>query len=514
MVFFIIVGAGIIILGFLVTFIIAQKRDGYSKALTLAAMGNFIDARSIVRERLEEDHQNPYGHYVMAKIYSMENDPLNEAKHLEIIKKNARYTKDIDPVTVSNRIADIYYNKDFFEESFFHYLDTLQVDRSNPTACMRLGFMALGQKEFKIADNFFARLPAEKMNSSLYHIARGVISGVTGAGKEREYFENAFKLEKSAVCGFLYALALSRENKHKDAVGIASSIADQVDDEYVRYTIFQFLMTEAILMQNFPDALKYSRLCMEMAKLNSWQSETVESNIHFSMVSIYMGRYEDASEHLIEAEANRLDDPEVTHLANLKYKLERGLGNLDSLSNEYDLTKELNVLSVSLFPNSRYFELSGMRSSKPFNIKGVVDESGNKTAKKLDLIGVDKFEKFISMTGTQFKNQATRMILKYGYRVTKELANVEGDGVNYLCSAKENVNLRAIFRIRKWKDAKVSDVFFREMLQQMEENGASRGYVIGNYELTEAGRKILSQHETDIELINGDRLEDLLDKTM
>ncbi|TGL63958.1 restriction endonuclease [Leptospira ognonensis] len=514
MIFFIVVGAGVIILGFLVTFIITQNRDGYAKALTLAAMGNFLDARAIVRDKLEEDHQNPYGHYVMAKIYSMENDPLNEAKHLEIIKKNNRYTKDIDPVMVSNRIADIYYNKDFYEESFFHYLDTLQFDRSNAIACMRLGFMALGQKEFRIADNFFSRLPEEKINTSIYHIARGVISGVTGGGKEGEYFENAYKLEKSAVCGFLYALALSRENKHKEAVKIATAIVDQVDDEYVRYTIFQFLMTEAILMLNFPDAFKYSRLCMEMAKLNGWVSEITESNIHFSMICIYMGRYEDASEHLIEAEASRLDDPEIINLANLKYKLERGLGNIDSLALDYDLTKELNLLSLSLFPNSRYFELSGMRSSKPFNIKGLVDENGNKTAKKLDLVGVDKFEKFIAMTGTQFKNQATRMILKLGFRVTKELVNTDGDGVNYLCSSKENVDLKAIFRIRKWKDAKVSDIFLREMVQQMGENQAMKGYIIGNFDLTEAGRKILSQHDDQFEIINGDRLEDLLDKTM
>jgi tetratricopeptide (TPR) repeat protein len=352
------------------------------------------------------------------------------------------------------------------------------------------------------------------MNSSIYYIAKGVISGVTGTGKEREYFEKAFKLEKSAVCGFLYALALSRENKHKDAVKIASAIADQMDDEYVRYTIFQFLMTEAILMQNFPDALKYSRLCLEMAKLNAWNSETTESNIQFSMVCVYMGRYEEAAEHLIEAEAERLDDPEVIGLANLKFKLERGLGTLESLSIDYDLTKELNILSVSLFPNSRYFELSGMRSSKPFNIKGLVDEYGNKTAKKLDLLGIDKFEKFIAMTGTQFKNQATRMIIKLGFRVTKELSNPDGDGVNYLCSSKENVDTKALFRIRKWKDAKVSDVFLREMVQQMAESGANRGYIIGNFEITEAGRKILTQHENEFEIINADRLEDLLDKTM
>ncbi|MCW7492395.1 restriction endonuclease [Leptospira sp. 2 VSF19] len=514
MAFFIFVGAAVIMLGFLLTFIVGQRRDSYAKALSLATLGNFLDARALVREKLEEDHQNPYGHYVMAKIYAMENDPLNEAKHLEIIKKNNRYTKEIDAVTVSNRIADIYYNKDFFEEAFFHYLDTIQVDRSNPVACLRLGFMALGQKEFKIAEHFFSRIPEEKINLSAYFIARGVISGVTGGGKEREYFEKAYKLEKSPVSGFLYALSLSRENKHKDAVKTAVAVSEQIEDEFVRFTLFQFLMTEAILMQNFPEALKYGRLCMEMARLNAWPSEIIETSIHFAMITIYMGRLDDASEYLIEAEAERLDDPDVVALANLKYRLERGTGTVESLTHEYDLTRELNLLSVNLFPNSRYFELSGMRSSKPFNIKGMVDDSGKKLTSKLDMLGLDKFEKFISLPGTNFKNQATRMVMSMGYRVTKEISNPEADGVNLLASSKEDVNKRALFRVRKWKDAKVSDVFLREMTNQMEELGASKGYVVGNFDVTEAGKKIIAASNGALEMYSGDLFEDLLNKTM
>ncbi len=232
------------------------------------------------------------------------------------------------------------------------------------------------------------------------------------------------------------------------------------------------------------------------------------------MISVYMGRLDEASEPLIEAEAERLDDPDLTELANLKYKLERGLGTVETLTQEYDLTRELSLLSVNLFPNSRYFELSGMRSSKPFNIKGLVDESGKKLASKMHMIGIDKFEKFISLTGTSFKNQATRMALSLGFRVTKEIPNPEGDGVNLLTSSKEDVNKRALFRVRKWKDAKVSDVFLREMVNQMEDYGATKGYVIGNFDVTEGGKKIISSSNGALEMCNGDAFEDLLEKTM
>ena len=70
-----------ILLGFLLTFVIGQRRDGYAKALSLATLGNFLDARALVREKLEEDPTTPTylltikGHgYTFAKpgvIYQM-----------------------------------------------------------------------------------------------------------------------------------------------------------------------------------------------------------------------------------------------------------------------------------------------------------------------------------------------------------------------------------------------------------------------------------------------------------
>lgn len=512
--FIIFVGASVVLLGFLLSFIIQQKRDVYSQALSLAAIGKYIDARALVRDKLEEDYSEPYGHFVMAKIYSMEGDPMNEAKHLETIKKNNRYTKEIDPVTVCNRVADIYYSRDYFEESFFHYLDTLSHDPSNVVACFRLGFMALGQKELKIADQFLSRLPADKISNPSFLIARGVISGVLGQGKERECFETAFKQEKSSVSGFLYALALSRENKHKEAIATANALVEEIEDEYIRFTIFQFLMCENILMQSFTDALKFARLCMEIAIMNGWQMETLESETHFSMISIFMGKYDEASEPLIHVESEKTDNYETILLANLKYKLERNLGSLDSLSGEFDLPRELNLLSATLFPNTRYFELSGLKSSKPLNVRGLVDETGKKIGNRLESLALDKFEKFYQLTGTQFKNQATRIALALGFRVTREIQSNESDGVNFLCSLKSDVEKRAILKIRKWKDARVSDVFLRDLLQQKIDFGCSIAMIVGDFILTEAGRKLLEHNDSDVELINGEKFAEILEKTM
>ncbi|WCL48113.1 restriction endonuclease [Leptospira sp. GIMC2001] len=514
MIFVILIGTGIIILGLVGTFVLQSQRDIYGKALSLAASGSFIDARALIRDKLDGSPGDTRSHLVLAKIYAMEGDSLNEANHLSKILSIGKFEKDMNPVQISNRIADIYYTKDLNEEAFFQYLTTVEMEPNNPTACIRLGFMALGQKDFKIADLFFTRLDPDTIKMPAFFVAKGVVNGCLEKGGERSIFEKAIKMEKTPVANFLFAISLAKENKFDKAIDIAEEIADQMDDEYIRYTLFQFIMCVSARMENYSQAMKYARLCMEMARLAGWDMETIESDIHFAMCSIYLGKYEEASEYLIEAESQRIHEPEVIALANIKYKLEHNQGNLAILRDEYDLEGEVQRLFSNIFPNSRYFELSGMRTTKPFNIRGMLDEGGKKIIKKLDQVGVDRFEKFLSLQGTNFKNACVRMILSMNYRVSREVANSDGDGVNYTGMSKENKEDRALFRFRRWRDSKISDVYLREMLNEMEAYEANQGYLIGNFDLTEAAKKFVTQHAERFFFINGNEFDILLGKIL
>ncbi|MCC5813784.1 MAG: restriction endonuclease [Leptospira sp.] len=514
MLFVILVGTGIIIIALVGTYFIQSQRDIYGRALSLAATGNFVDARAMIRDRLDGAPGDTRAHLVLSKIYSMESDHLNEAKHLERILEIGKFEKDMNPVQISNRVADIYYNKDMNEEAFFQYLTTVENDSANPTACVRLGFMALGQKEFKIADQFFSRLNPESVKFAAFFTGKGVVDGSLNKGGERIWFEKSYKMEKIPVSGFLYAISLAKENKFEKAIEIAEEVIDKIDDEYIRFTLFQFIMAVNVKQDNLVEAVKYARLCNESARIAGWGSELIESDIHFSMLCVYLGRYEDASEFLIEAEADRVEETDVVALANLKYKLENDQGNLETLKDVYDLEKEINKMFSTLFPNSRYFELSGMRTSKPMNIKGMVDEGGKKIIKKLDHVGVDKFEKFLSLQGTTFKNACVRIILLLNYRVSREIPNPEGDGVNYTGMSKEDKDIRALFRFRKWRDSKISDVFVRDMLAEMDKLNVQKGYLIGNFDLTEGGKKHASQHSEKLYFINGNEFDKLLSEVI
>ncbi|TGL57589.1 tetratricopeptide repeat protein [Leptospira sarikeiensis] len=516
MIFVVLVAAGIILIVAAGSFLIQSKKDSFEKALALAAMGNYVDSRILIRDILDSNPSNAKAHFIMAKIYAMEGDYTNEAKHLDKVKKIGTFDKEISEVAVSNRIADIFYQQDLYEEAVFHYSDTLSVDPDNLEACIRIGFMAIGQKEFGIADKFLSRVPDEKLKMPALLIGKGVVSAILRKGDPRTYFQRAFEEDPtSSVAGFLYAVALSRAGEHDESIRVANSVVDVVTDEYVRYTLFQFIMLEFILKENWNEALKHSRLCMETARNNGWKQEMIDSDFHFSLIAVKMGRLEDASEYLIEAESERVDDDRIIELANYKYQVETKRLELGKVSkNGFSPDQEIGKLFAELFPVERYYEISGLKSSKSFHIKGIIDEEGNKIIVDVNKIGISAMDHYRSLKGVDFKNLCVKVVLALNYTVSREIPNKEGDGVNFQGLNKTDKETRALFKFRKWKDAKISDIFLRDTLSQVKDLGLDKAFIVGDAEFTEGARRFLADNPSRLSVLYGRDLEELLKKAL
>ncbi|MDV6236811.1 tetratricopeptide repeat protein [Leptospira ellisii] len=516
MIFVILVAIGIILIVAFGSFLIQTKKDAFEKALALAAMGNYVDARVMIRDILDSSPSNVRAHYVIAKIYAMEGDTVNEARHLEKIKKIGSYEKGINEVAVSNRIADIYYQQDLFEEALFHYLDTISIEPENPEANIRIGFMALGQKEFAIADRFLNKIPNDRIKISSLFIGKGVLAAVLRKGNPSEYFAKAYELDPaSPVCGFLYALGLAREGKYDEAAKAANSVADLIEDDYVSYTIFQFLMCVFVLQKNLGEALKYARLCMEMARNSGWKQEMIDSDVHFSLLAVKLGKLEEASEYLIEAESERIDDKRILELANYKFQLEtKRLEPGKTTQSGFSIDEEIGRIFGELFPVERFYELSGLKSSKSFHIKGILDEQGNKLLTDISKIGVGVMDHYRQLKGVEFKNLCVRIVMALNYTVSREIPNKEGDGLNLTGLNKTDKETRALFKFRKWKDAKISDIFLRDTLSQLKELGVDKAYVLGDAEFTEGAKRFLTDNPSLLNVIYGKDLEELLKKAL
>ncbi|TGK00231.1 restriction endonuclease [Leptospira langatensis] len=516
MIFVILVAAGIILIVAAGSFLIQSKKDSFEKALALAAMGNYVDSRMLIRDVLDANPSNVKANFIMAKIYAMEGDHINEARHLEKIKKIGSYDKEISEVAVSNRIADIYYQQDLFEESVFHYSDTLLVDPDNLEANIRIAFMAIGQKEFGIADKFLSRIPDERIKMPALLIGKGVVAGILRKGDPKIYFQKAFEEDPtSSVGGFLYSVSLARSGQHDEAIRVANSVVDVIADEYVRYTLFQFIMLEHIQKGNWNEALKHARLCMEMARNNGWKQEMIDSDFHFALLAVQMGKLEDASEYLIEAESERVDDDRIIELANYKYQVETKRLELGKVAKSgFTPEQEISKLFNELFPVERYYEISGLKSSKSFHIKGILDDEGNKTAIDMGKIGISALDHFRTIKGVDFKNLCVKVVMALNYTVSREIPNKEGDGLNFQGLNKTDKETRALFKFRKWKDAKISDIFLRDTLSQVKDLGLDKAFIIGDADFTEGARRFLADNPSRLSILYGKDLDELLKKAL
>ncbi|MCE9501974.1 MAG: restriction endonuclease, partial [Leptospira sp.] len=149
-----------------------------------------------------------------------------------------------------------------------------------------------------------------------------------------------------------------------------------------------------------------------------------------------------------------------------------------------------------------------------FNIRGIVGEDGKKITNQLNLIGVDKLTRFNSLKGNAFKNTCTRMIMALNYRVTREIPYQEADGANYIGTSMQDRDVKCLFRIRKWKGVKISDVFLRDLLSAVSDLNVDRGYIIGSAELTSGAKKAFLENQDKITIVNGKDLDNLLEKSL
>lgn len=504
------------ILGVIYFIFFGTKANIVEKALALAAMGNFIDAKATLRDQLDLEPNDHKLLYTFSKIYAMENDLLNEVSYLEKVKSIGKYEKEFPPLVVNNRIASIYYQQDMFDEAFFYYLDSLNYDPVNLEALIRLSFMAVGQKDFDIADKFMRQIPDDEVKIQSYFIAKGVVTAMLNRDNDFEYFEKAYKIDSnSPVAAFLYALSLSKIRKFKDALDIMLPMQDMGGDDLVRFTIAQFIMTLNSSMSDYVSAQASAKTCIEIAKRNNWHLETAECNSYYAMLCIILNNLEEAHEYLIEAEAERVDDYDIISLAQYRSDLEDGSATPGKTSSRgYNLKNALKDLPEKLFPKERYFEISGLKAAEVINIRGIINQDGQKIISKLSQLSPDKISKFNSQKGNVFKNTCIKILAEYGYKVKRELPALEAEGANFVTIKRDDESDRAVFRIRKWKNMTISDVFLTELLNSMHEQQAEKGYVVGSAELTPGAKKVIRANEGKIMVVNGKDLESLLERVI
>ena len=173
--------------------------------------------------------------------------------------------------------------------------------------------------------------------------------------------------------------------------------------------------------------------------------------------------------------------------------------------------------SPPIFSNEELFDIDEVE-------KEVFSEGGWETVPEIELASSRKryaglrrsIDRLFELKTQEFYRVASRIADYLGFRVLqrlapKEIADVmEGEGIDLVCQRK-GYTVRYLIAVRRWRSP-VSDIPIRNFTQRMAELKIKKGIFITTSTFTDLATKLVEEMGSKIELIDGEKLEPILEE--
>lgn len=502
-------------------FFLVDRGDIFERAMTIAARGNYADARGMLRGKLDREPDNPVLHYQMSRIYGLEGDTKNELYHLHEIIKKGVFNAQVSAVDVYNRVGSLYYDVGEYLLSFQFYHESLSVIPRNEEALARLGFMAIGQEEYEIAESqFFSKLIELQPKVPEYHIARGVGLSMLKKKSAMEELSKAVELKPDdATARFLAALHAFSVDQYDVVASHVEALQSMLRDNGIRLLLNRMAAASYFQLGKFEEALSAARKILEIALEEGWDREVYDARLSIALLCIGTGNLEEAGEHLLELEIHNPADENVMRIADFRMDLEEGIAELEEVSPRgFDYHLQMKEWIRTRFPATSIYKLSGLKMEEKIDIlpffapdgsaKPITRTKTDNSAKYQELV-----EKFNELKEAAFLETCSKIINSLGCKMDKMLPRKDRDGADFLAKDLNDKKIRALFSIRQWSNQPISDIFLRNMQNTMNELKVNKGFVIAGARLTPGAESAL-QNLKKITVVNENELGELLIRVM
>lgn len=504
--------------GALYYFFVYDRGSVYERALQTARQGNYVDARALIRTRIDRDPDDPVAHFYMSRIYALETNDQQELEHLKEVKRIGRYVGNLKPNEIIGRIAQINYNQGRYYGSFENYLDVLQYDPSNELALAHVAFMAIGQEEFQVAERYFKRLVKVAPDRAQYHVGRGVALAMLRQKEALQSFNTALSLApRSQVAQFLTALQAFRDGNGAQARELVESFLPELEDPSVQYMGNRLAAGAYYLLGEYQKALQAGEQCMAIAAREGWEKEEYDARLTIAYMAMLVHDLEKANEHLLELEIRNPADELVMKVSDFRMDLEEQVASLDQISPRgFDFMSHMQDWVRNRFHDDAIFKMSGLGMEESFDILNFFTGEGEvrqDRPKDSDLDPGEIIGKFNSLKGDAFEAACIKIMTILGFKMKKSLQYRDRDGADYLAASVEDKKITALFRIRQWSNQPISDIFLREQQNYMNEQKANKGFIIAGTQLT-SGAEAALNNLSKITVINEMQLAELLQRIL
>ena len=494
-------------------FLIFNKKDLATRALELASAGMFTDARALVRSKLDRDQNNPALHYIMMRIYNLESDEANELHHMLQIFEIGHSVAELPLPLLTNRIAAIYYKNERYTESFQFYLDALRMVPENEEALARLAFLCAGQEKFEAADRFFSKLVQLKPNVFEYRLGRGICLSQIRKKDALGEFEAACEVEpNNLTANLLYGLESFFQGTTDQSIQKLLHALTLGPEPEIEYILNKAITASYYQRSDYNSALKYAEQALQLTLDSGWSREEYDARISVACMAIIAGDLEAANENLLTLEMRNMNDQKVISLSDYRMNIEEGLIPAGEISpSGFNFNHFLTDWTKSRFSVNFMYQISGLKMDRKIDVESLLSQEGQPKKREIKKL-IDPsilIERFNSLSGPAFEAACRKIITVLGYRVLSLLPYREGDGLDILAQSTSEQKQKALFEIRKWENQPISDIFLRNMQNQLNEHKAQEGYVIAAARLTDGAQTALKTM-IRIKVINEFDLGDLL----
>jgi hypothetical protein len=212
-----------------------------------------------------------------------------------------------------------------------------------------------------------------------------------------------------------------------------------------------------------------------------------------------------ANEALLELEIQNPNDEMVLKLSDFRMDMEEGVAFVDKISPRgFDFNSFMMDWQKKLFPDDLAFRISGLKMEEEFTVPGQTQSKDNSAMrnKQAEIDPEVYIERFSELKEEEFMSVCEKLILQEGYKVEKILPVREKDGGDFICYSQTDKKVKALFKIRRWSNQPISDIFLRDLQNNLNENKVSKGYVMAGARLT-AGAEQVTQTLKSITVVNG-----------
>ncbi len=532
-----------IVLGLLYYFFIYEHTEIYARAQKLAEEGNYIDARVLMRSRLDRNPQDPRAHYHISRLFWQEGDVEQELMHLLKVKELSLYFKEVQPQVVLGRIGEIYYQKNQLKEAFENFLELLHFIPDNESALAHVAFIAVGQAEFFIAERYFSKLVEIAPEVSEYHIGYGVCLSTLKRSNALSELELGYSQSPHNItAAFLAAFQNYLEAKHDRAQEIIERIKTDITDKYIKHIMNRLSIAVHQAKKDYSKALQYNEACLQTALMNQWKREIYDAHLGMAYLFILTNNLAKAKEHLFELEIQYPSDSLVMGFSQYCVSLEKkGKLSNQPLKKEdqkkesyqkFDFPFHMENWIKDRIPKDAIYILSGLQQRPKFNLSQSLLQSRLDKSDKLsrlqerqedqeNLTGHDKLspdeleeiiDRFNSLPMKKFSEVCEGIINMLKFKDASILGSNE-EGVDIIAYSSEKRTIKALFRIRRWRQQPISDIFLHEQESFMHEIKAELSFVIAGAQLTQGAANLLPQLKS-MTVVNGEKLASLLRKAL